>query len=265
MNVLNLNHIERELVIVGARAVHDQVRKWFLSVARNYIVNLEDATETHSEFETYTPKRPKKGVHTDLPTQDQLPTWAKEAVAVGKPVHFFNPAQPRRRAFWKAAENICDWFNTFKGDDPVLGRIDKISFQTARQESAEWRAKIDSNPWLYIRDKPTVIKTYDDGLHWVRLSTEAHMTREGELMGHCVGAHSYTSSMRAGTTEYYSLRDKQNEPHVTVEVRPSGASRSVTQMKGKQNKRAVDKYQKYLRDFVTQPGWTVAGDTDKLV
>jgi hypothetical protein len=46
--------------------------------------------------------------------------------------------------------------------------------------------------------------------------TEMHMAREGNLMHHCVGG--YVHAMKQGTSEFYSLRDQKNEPHITVEV-----------------------------------------------
>jgi hypothetical protein len=263
LNVLNLQQIERELRNMAARAIHPQTRKWLMTVARNYIINLEDQ-EMESEYEVYTPKRPKGGIHTDMPEPTKLPSWAQKAIGSGQPVHFFNPAQPRRRDLWKAVENIVDWFNTFPKDDPSLNRLDRISFQKARESATQWREAIDANPWGHIKDRPTVYKTYDDGMKWVKMTSEMHLKREGQLMGHCVGNGGYSQNMRKGTAEYYSLRDPSNHPHITVEVYVQGNQRSVHQMKGKQNAKAVARYQPYLRDLVTQPGWVISSDHDKV-
>lgn len=47
------------------------------------------------------------------------------------------------------------------------------------------------------------------------------LTAEGDAMGHCVGG--YCPDVQSGNTEIYSLRDKNNQPHVTVEVnKPKG-------------------------------------------
>ena len=43
---------------------------------------------------------------------------------------------------------------------------------------------------------------------------------EGDTMGHCVGG--YCPDVLEGKSRIYSLRDKRGEPHVTVEVNPSG-------------------------------------------
>jgi hypothetical protein len=262
LNVLNLQHIERELRNVAARAIYPQVRKWLMTVARNYIINLSDE-EMESEYEVYTPKRPKKGIHTDMPEPEKLPGWAQKAIGGDQPLHFFNPAQPRRRELWQAVENIVDWFNTFPNDDR-LNRLDRVSFQQAREQATKWREAIDANPWQHIKDRPTVYKTYDDGMKWVKMGSELHLKREGKLMGHCVGNGGYTQNMRRGTAEYFSLRDANNSPHITVEAYVRDGQYQVMQMKGKENKKPVARYQPYLRDLVTQPGWQIVGDTSHV-
>lgn len=264
LNVLNIEHIERELRNLAARAVHPQAKRWLQTVARNYIINLE-GQEAESEYQVYSSKRPKKGIHTDMPEPEKLPDWAKRAVGGKNPVHFFDPAQPRRRQFWQDLETIVDWFNTFPANDPHLNRLDRVSFGAAREQAKAWRTEIDANPWLHVKDKPTVVKDAGNGMKWVKLSTDMHLKREGELMGHCIGGGSYGGALKSGRSEFYSLRDSRNEPHVTLEVLvDSDGGRKVHQMKGKQNARAIPKYQPYLVDFVREQGWPVVGDRDKI-
>lgn len=126
MNVLNIDRIERELRNIAARTVHPETRRWFDTVARNYVLNLS-GNEADSEYQPYTIKRPKKGIHTDQPELSALPEWAQKAVADGTEIHFFDPAQPRRRAIWSDLETIADWFNTWKKDDPALARLIEVT------------------------------------------------------------------------------------------------------------------------------------------
>jgi hypothetical protein len=259
LNVLNLEHIERELRNLAARAVHPQAKRWLQTVARNYIINLE-GQEAETEYSVYSPKRPKKGIHTDMPEPERLPDWAKRTIGDKGDVHFFDPAQPRRRQLWQDLETIVDWFNTWPANDPAINRLDRVNFQSARQQAKQWRAEIDKNPWLHIKDKPQVVKTYPDGMKWVRMSTDMHLTREGQLMGHCVGGGSYSHYMKNGTRAYFSLRDPKNEPHVTIEADIKGDGYRTVQVKGKENRAPIAKYQPYVRDFLSQPGWEVVGD-----
>lgn len=84
------------------------------------------------------------------------------------------------------------------------------------------------------------------------------------LTGNCVGGSTYVKRSMSGQYEYYSLRDADNLPHVTMEVHVSGGRREALQIKGKENRRPVDKYQPYLVDIVTQPGWKVCGDSEAV-
>ena len=104
-----------------------------------------------------------------------------------------------------------------------------------------------------------IVKDYDDGYSWRKLTTKDALAREGQLMGHCSG--SYYDRVKEGAVEIWSLRDPKNEPHCTVELRPG--SQVVQQIKGKQNKAVIDKYHPYIRDVLNEflHGWEIA-DTE---
>lgn len=249
LNVLNLQQIEAALNQIAARAVLPQVKKWVKTVARNHIINM-DATgpEVRAEYAEYTTRRPRHGVHSDMPGPDKLPSWAQKAIGEKTPIHFFDPAQPRRRAFWQSLETIVDWFNaTLRPDAPATNRIDRVGFEQAQRDAKAWRENISKNPWAHINDRPPKVKAYPDGYAWVRLVNGMHLKREGELMGHCVGG--YGHNLRQGD-EIYSLRDPNNGPHITVHISRGNGTKSVSQMKGKGNKKAEPKYQPYLADLV---------------
>jgi hypothetical protein len=48
------------------------------------------------------------------------------------------------------------------------------------------------------------------------------LKNEGDQMGHCVGG--YTEDVANGVTRIFTLRDKKNKPHVTIEAVPAGVS-----------------------------------------
>jgi hypothetical protein len=54
--------------------------------------------------------------------------------------------------------------------------------------------------------------------HQWQADLEAGLNAEGDAMGHCVGG--YCDDVAANGVEIYSLRDKNNNPHVTVEAQP---------------------------------------------
>lgn len=88
------------------------------------------------------------------------------------------------------------------------------------------------------------------GPGWYKLRTSKCVEYEGAMMGHCVGG--YGDAVESGKTLIYSLRDKNNEPHVTIELAPqqTAASISLEQIKGKENEPPVAKYREQVIDFL---------------
>lgn len=115
------------------------------------------------------------------------------------------------------------------------------------------------------------------------------LNAEGEAMGHCVGG--YCDDVASRGTKIYSLRDKNNNPHVTVEVArplrkisdeeslrnirqnfPKASEEeiqqkfaqvwapNIVQIKGKQNAAPVSKYLPFVQDFVKSGNWGHVGD-----
>ena len=100
-----------------------------------------------------------------------------------------------------------------------------------------------------------------------RKALDEALKYEGDTMGHCVGG--YSDEVADGKSNIYSLRNKKTgEPHVTVEVNPSEqehyyieAPPDIAQIKGKGNKKPVDRYLPYVHDFVKSGNW---GEVDDL-
>jgi len=85
------------------------------------------------------------------------------------------------------------------------------------------------------------IFVFNDGFKLVQLMTKPHCEREGNLMGHCIGGYDPKKSIN------FSLRDPQNKPHVTMEIKNGN---KIAQIKGKGNTAPIEKYQKYIRYFL---------------
>ena len=91
-----------------------------------------------------------------------------------------------------------------------------------------------------------VIKEYSSGYKWVQLLNEPSLKYEGDNMGHCVGG--YWTKVSSGNTNIYSLRDKKNIPHVTVEY--SVPNKTIVQVRAKGNTKLPLKYDKLFLNFV---------------
>ncbi len=267
LNVLNVQDIERHLKILASRAYHPQVGKWLMTVARNYILNHEEGlgSDLHSsEYVDYKAKVGKKDWHPS-PGADKLPPWAAKSLADKRPLHVFNPRQTRRRKIWQDLDKIIDWFNEIPATDPTLNRIDRISFDQALKSATELYTFANENPMHRMKGGKKVFREYSDGFRWVQLTDPRELEVEGESMGHCVKNQNYQDELQDGESDFFSLRDKQNNPHITVQAeRASGVGgavqHNIRQMKGRQNAKPIDKYQPYLADFVNVTGWPVTGD-----
>jgi hypothetical protein len=271
LNVLNLDDIKRQLRRAAAHSRHPQVKKWLETVALRYIVNLE-GEKADQEYQEYTTKRPRKGIHTDMPEQAKLPDWAQRNLQAKQKMHFFDPANPRQRSLWQTVDQIVDWFNTLPPTDPIVVRADRTGFEQAAQMAEQWREQVRQNPWQFIKDRPPVVKDFGDGFKFVQLVNPHHFKREGfrtpnedvpnTSLGHCIHGDNYIRNSQSGRFQYYSLRDAQNIPYVTIEVE---GNRSVRQIKGKRNQRPAEIAIPYIRQFIEERGWDVTNDRSNML
>jgi len=97
------------------------------------------------------------------------------------------------------------------------------------------------------RHKDVVYK-FDNGFTIVDVNTEHDLGIEGQKMGHCVGSPGmgYCDDVASGKSTIYSLRDKNNDPHATIETY-GGA---VDQIKGNGNSKPKDRYAKMILQWL---------------
>lgn len=84
---------------------------------------------------------------------------------------------------------------------------------------------------------------------------------EGSKMQNCIGRY----CVPGNDTRIYSLRNKFNNPHVSLSVKKHGSEWAVSEIKGKQNKAPIAKYTKYVLPMVDQlleSGAKIASHTD---
>lgn len=266
MNVLNVTDIERELKRLAARAIHEPANRWVMTVARNYFLDRLPEKDVIANFRTVTFQTFRlRNPAYHVVRQADMPEWAVKAIEAGTLV-WFDPIQPRKREFWNVLEVILLWFNNWKPTDTRLKRLDRIAFPVATNAAVLWYKDVSENIWNYVTDKPVVIKAYEHGFTWVKLVTALQFEREGKLMNHCVGNGSYYNRWRLNReSEFYSLRDKHNKPHVTMEVgfdnnHPLVRKGHVQQCKGNSNRKADKEYQVYIRKLIADLKLTVQGD-----
>lgn len=114
----------------------------------------------------------------------------------------------------------ADWYQgnhpTRRGVDLMQHKVHEIHGKIGEYEAdmqAQARAK------QLEGETPTsgkVVHQLPNGWNVQQLHSPEALTEEGDHMGHCVG--SYADQVESGSTKIYSLRDKENKPHVTMEV-----------------------------------------------
>ena len=169
-----------------------------------------------------------------------------------------------------AQDDVINWLNTvvakYMEENPVEQcdvehiidylcsekrpkRVSRMSYEQACKNTEKWNnalIKKGSNIKENDSDVETVLD-FGDGFRVVRLIGENAYKREGFLMRHCV------ASFYGRDVEIYSLRDKDNMPHCTMEKNQ--------QIKGKGNGSINPKYIRYVVEFLKHVGMSV-GDAE---
>ena len=107
-----------------------------------------------------------------------------------------------------------------------------------------------------LKEGTKFIMDLGDGFKAVELLTSEALDLESEYLGHCVGEGGYDRSVKEGKTNIYSIRDKSDLPHATLQVDQEYMDRDqawqgiVIQCRGKADKAVVDRYKPYVQKFV---------------
>src|SRR3990167_5345933 len=138
-------------------------------------------------------------------------------------------------------EHIIDYLCS----DSAPTRIQHMAYGEAKSNTEKWSKSLQKKG-EHIKEtaKDTeVVLDFKDGFKIVKLIGKNAYEREGYLMRHCCG--SYFGKDK----EVYSLRDKSNNPHCTIEKNQ--------QIKGKGNGDISPKYIHYVVEFLKSTGMTV--------
>lgn len=159
--------------------------------------------------------------------------------------------------------HIVDYFQTL--DQTALKSLYKEPYPVIKRKVQQWdqtlvkKIKTSSKSPLKEGTDFKPIMNTKDGVgspsRWVQLLTKAATKFEGDAMGHCVAGDSYKP------TNIFSLYDEDNLPHVTIEADHSG--KKIKQIKGKQNRKPVERYIPPTVQFIKallRKGFKVTGD-----
>lgn len=230
-NIINTEEVEAWLRDTFVER-YMPIQVWITSVVRKWVI--------------------RKAPTAAAPVQDQtgLPDWLRTAMERGE--------TPESVVLDEALQNriqpVLDYMLELVTTKPDTNTA-AIGFEVAEQRAVKWHQEMQRRqpPELVQEDGAQIIKNYTDGYTWRRVVGREAMDREGNSMGHCVGRLSYYQMVIRAKTEIVSLRDPQNEPHVTIEIGAGGTT--IHQIKGKANKDVLPKYLTYVEDFLKSRPW----------
>jgi len=137
-------------------------------------------------------------------------------------------------------EHIIDYLNS----PEAPSRLQKMSYPQAKNNAEKWlKAQIKQGKTIEETAQDfEIFLDFQDGFKFIKLIGEKAYQKEGFLMGHCVA--SYYGNEKA---EIYSLRDGNNNPHATIDVRRH--RNYIEQVKGKGNGSIHPLYVNYILAF----------------
>ena len=141
---------------------------------------------------------------------------------------------------------IIDWASETSAD------IFKYDFDKALQAQADWHQEMMEKYRIeQMRipeiDSDRILFRFSDKEHFLYLLNDKELKYEGSMMGHCVGGKNYKSKVKNKQSLILSIRDKNNIPHVTIEIDIN--SRTTVQKFGKSNKPPVEKYMSMYSEY----------------
>lgn len=151
-------------------------------------------------------------------------------------------------------DHIFDWLSS---DDAksYRKRLKRLSVPDALKLAQKWTDKLNQtfikkNEISCDLNGVEIVKTFDSNFYVVKLLSQESFEREGALMGHCVSSY-YDKNH----SSIYSLRDKKNQPHCTIELLHEKNEISINQVKGRANLEVVEKYHHYIISFLNDLFW----------
>lgn len=147
---------------------------------------------------------------------------------------------------------IYDWWRMSNGNGPKP-EIASYTFEQAMQAQKDWHEAMaaEGDGSQYEPTDPALIvygpqwsKPEWQGWTIQEVRSENDLEVEGNRMNHCVGG--YCNYVSDGRMNVYSLRDPQNEPHVTMSIEPAGV---IEQIKGNSNTNPKEEYKAMIREW----------------
>lgn len=133
-------------------------------------------------------------------------------------------------------------------------KLQRLSYPQAHIKAEAWtKALIKKNRGVKGCGKEELVIGFPDGMRFVRLIDQEAKNWEGKHMSHCVSSY-------VKHEQIYSLRDVNNFPSVTIEIK----NNEMRQCVGKSNRAIDPKYYPYVKSFADKTKVRVAKQRELL-
>jgi hypothetical protein len=214
-NVFISPKIVKQLDEFKSKCRNANAKHWIDTVYRRYLINEYSDVEQITHYTA------------------SLPAWVKKSLDSDNEVYTIDKLDRNQ------LNHFADYLNTL----PETSDLTRMSYPQFLSKLQKWEKsfskKIDKSGEI------KVIHQYTDGFKLVQILDKDGLRYEGSNMNHCVG--DYWKDVKQGTTAIYSIRDKENKPHVTIEL--DLAYKSIEQIQGKNNTPPT-KYIKYILEIL---------------
>lgn len=137
--------------------------------------------------------------------------------------------------------------------------LNEFTFDNALKEARKFQDSLFVPNSNSLKNKNVVINCGD--YKWVQLLTKQDCKEEGSAMGHCIGNSSHNQRVSSGNSVAFSLRDKFNRPHLTLEARVKDDKiGKIFEFKGSANGVPNVEYTKYFVELLKK--YNFEGVTD---
>lgn len=243
--------------IINLHDIPDYLRKFTDSedVAKLLTIALENPLRKRAE---------SIRIVTELPVD--APEWLKHKWDTRSEWHEFYPEKdirlPGRIAYvarWIAAsiQNKEAWLDKtdHKGRPTKLVKIgtlqQAVSIALKYEDFIQNKYDPESQADVMNVDISFIYQVNED-IHVVKLLTPKALDRESQFLDHCIGNDGYDSALLNRESVFYSFRDKNNKPLMTLQA--DYLTKRLVQCRTRNNGRATDQLLDYLNIFAKKQG-----------
>ncbi len=209
-NVANIDGLKEWISSYVGRIQQQDKQKWFAKQALKYLI---------AEHPDASPMKPEELAGYFI---QGVPPWAEQAARQGD-LFFVDPTGSGTYFGF-----VVDWLNSLPAGETLNMNMKQAiehanAWHTRFERSAGTGEDVEGEDIVGSMELP-------GGYRWVELISHKAMSRESDQMGHCVGGEicsttntreeetSYWPLVKAGKAKIFSLRDSNNEPHITLEL-----------------------------------------------